>query len=367
MELTVFASAVLYIAVFLLSAFLARVGQTRKLRSLKIFAIVLPILLVGLRLHTGTDTDTYRAFYVQVGNEDLAASISRFTTGSMEPIIVLLSRLGAMLHLDASFVFLVFAAITIISLYFTTRNLSKQHAWLYYGMLLFLCYPESLNIMRQMAAVSVQALALSYIIKRTHANKPVHVVGVILLALLSIGLHYSSILLIPALFLPLIVKHIRGRTLFVLMAIAVTICLFALPQVLNIVSQLGILPQKHLDTFLATPGSIINVKFFAATILTGVFFANYFRRRDKKDKEYGFLMMLGMIYSGIGFYSGYVGRMATFFWVFIIIAIVNLINQLFKQERDKLVVNSLIAVSYFVLYFVVLGFDEIIPYSFIIG
>ena len=37
-----------------------------------------------------------------------------------------------------------------------------------------------------------------------------------------------------------------------------------------------------------------------------------------KDKEYGFLMMLGMIYSGIGFYSGYVGRMSNFFWVFII-------------------------------------------------
>ena len=79
---------------------------------------------------------------------------------------------------------------------------------------------------------------------------------------------------------------------------------------------------------------------------------------------YGFLMMLGMIYSGIGFYSGYIGRMSTFFWVFIIIGMVNLVNQLFKQERDKLLVNCLIAVSYFVLYFAVFGFDEILPYSF---
>lgn len=364
MELTLFASVVLYIAVFLLAAYCARAGQIKKNRTLQIIAVALPILLAGLRLHAGTDTDTYRAFYSHIGNESFAASMSRVTSGAMEPLIVLLARLGNAFHLNASFVFVVFAAITVIALYFTTRNLSKEHAWLYYGMLLFLCFPESLNIMRQIAAVSVQALALSYIIKRTHENKPVHVLNVILLALLAIFLHYSSILLIPALLLPFFVKHIRGRTLFVLMAIAVSICLFAFPQVLAIIAEFGLLPQKHLDTFLATPGSLINVKFFAATLLTAVFFTNFFRRRDKKDKEYGFLMMLGMIYSGIGFYSGYIGRMSTFFWVFIIIGMVNLVNQLFKQERDKLLVNCLIAVSYFVLYFAVLGFDEILPYSF---
>ena len=363
MEFNVFASAVLYIAVFLLAAYLARVGQVKKLRFLQIIAVALPIFLAGLRLHAGTDTDTYRTFYNQVGNESFAASMSRVSSGSMEPIIIMLARFGNMLHLDASFVFTVFAAITIISLYFATRNLSKEHAWLYYGMLLFLCFPESLNIMRQIAAVSVQALALSYIIKRTHANKSVNVFLVALLALFAVGLHYSSLLLIPALLLPFFVKHIRGRTLFVLMSLAIMICLFAFPQVLHLIGELGLLPQKHLDTLLATPGSLINIKFFAATILTGVFFANFFRRRDKKDKEYGFLMMLGMIYSGIGFYSGYVGRMSNFFWVFIIIAIVNLINQLFKQERDKLIVNSAIAVSYFVLYFAVFGFDAIFPYS----
>jgi len=363
MEFNVVASVVLYVAVFLLSAYCARIAQTKKLRTFHIIALLLPILLAGLRLHAGTDTDTYRLFYSKVGNESFPASMSRIGAGTMEPIIVLLARFGNLLHLDASFVFLIFSAITIIALYFTTRNLSKEHAWLYYGMLLFLCFPEGLNIMRQIAAVSVQALALSYIIKRTHENKSVNIFAVIMLVLLSVGLHYSSILLIPALFLPLFVKHIRGRTLFVLMLIVVALCLFAFSPLLKLIGELGILPQKHLDTFLATPGSIINIKFFASTILTGVFFANYFRRRDKKDKEYGFLMMFGMIYSGLGFYSGYFGRMSTFFWVFIIIAVVNLINQLFKQERDKLIVNSLIAVSYFVLYFAVFGFDEIIPYS----
>ena len=214
MELTVFASVVLYIAVFLLAAYCARAGQIKKNRTLQIVAVALPILLAGLRLHTGTDTDTYRAFYSHVGNENFAASMSRVTTGAMEPLIVLLARLGNLLHLNASFVFVVFAAITVIALYFTTRNLSKEHAWLYYGMLLFLCFPESMNIMRQIAAVSVQALALSYIIKRAHENKPIHIVNVILLAVLAILLHYSSILLIPALFLPFFVKHVRGRTLY---------------------------------------------------------------------------------------------------------------------------------------------------------
>ena len=116
MELNVFASVVLYIAVFLLSAYLARVGQTKKIRTLQIVAVLLPILLAGLRLHAGTDTDTYRTFYSKVGNESFAASMSRIGAGTMEPIIIFLARIGNFLHLDASFVFLIFSAITILSL-----------------------------------------------------------------------------------------------------------------------------------------------------------------------------------------------------------------------------------------------------------
>ncbi len=363
MEFDIFASTILYVAVFLLSTCCAYIGQKKNYKFLIILAIIIPTLFAGFRLHSGTDTDTYRTFYNQVGAESFAASMSRIGSGTMEPIIVFLARIGNALHLNASFIFLIFAAITLVFLYLTTRNLSREHAWLYYGMLLFFVFPESFNIMRQLAAISIQAFALSHIIKNTHEGKRINYVGVIFLALLSVGFHYSSLLLLPALCLPFFIKHIRGRTLFVITSIIALICLFAFPQLIRLIGQFGLLPQKHLDTLLATEGSLINVKFYASVILAGVFFANFFRRRDKKDKEYGFLMMLGMIYSAIGFYSGYIGRLSNFFWVFIIIAIVNLINQLFKQERDKMLMNALIAVVYFVLYFVILGFDAIMPYG----
>ena len=365
MEFDILTSAIIYITVFAVSACLAYAGQKKNIKFLQILAMALPILLVGLRLNAGTDTSTYRTFYKQVSNESFPASMSRIQDGTMEPLIIFFARAGAAMHMDASFVFTIFAAITIISLYYATRNLSKEHAWLYYGMILFIVYPEGINIMRQIAAISVQALALSYIIKQRRASAHTSWLLVLLLVIFSIGLHYSSLLLVPVLLVPSLVKHIRGRTLFLIMSIIIAICLFAFPQALRLVGELGILPQKYLDTFLATPGSIINVNFAMAVILCGVFFANYFRRRSQSDKEYGFLMMFGMIYSAIGFYSGYFGRLSNFFWVFIIIAIVNMVNQLFEKERDKMIVNALISIAYFVLYFVVLGLNEIVPYSII--
>ena len=367
MELNVFASAVLYIAVFLSAATCAHFGQKKNIKTLKVLAVLLPVLLAGFRLTAGTDTKTYRTFYNIVGGESSLATWSRFTDGTMEPTILIFSRLGNALHLSANFLFICYAAITVIFLYATTQNMSRKRAWLYYGMLLFVAFPESLNIMRQMAAVSVQAFALSYIVRCTHDGKKMCWWLVVLLALFSVSLHYSSALLLPILLLPFFVKHIRGRSLFLITLIAALLIMFAFPTMLKIVAEIGILSTKHLNTFLDTKGSIINVKFFACLILAAVFFANYFRRREKSDKEYGFLMLAGTVYSAVGFYSGYVGRLANFFWIFIVVAIVNLNNQLFTKERDRILVTALIAVAYFVLYFVIVGNNQIVPYDFVVG
>jgi uncharacterized membrane protein len=141
------------------------------------------------------------------------------------------------------------------------------------------------------------------------------------------------------------------------------VCVAAFPTVLDVIGKIGLLSKKHLDTLLDTEGSIINVKFFASAILTAVYAVNYYRNRQRRDKFLCFLMLVGTIYSAIGFYSGYVGRMANFFWVFIIIALADLIGQLSSKKYSRIVISLLVGVLYFVCYFAVLGFDVIIPYD----
>ena len=74
-------------------------------------------------------------------------------------------------------------------------------------------------------------------------------------------------------------------------------------------------------------------------------------------------MLVGTVYSAVGFYSGYVGRMANFFWVFIIIAAVDLIGQLSDKKYSRIVISLALGILYLVIYYAVLGFDVVLPYS----
>ena len=356
----------LYLAVFSLATTFAFLGEKKNRRTYIILAFLLPALLATFRYSAGTDSMTYRSLYSEVGAESTNTSIQRVTSGMLEPFVVIISYIGNTLHLPAEFMFFAFAIITASFLFFATRLLSDKHAWLIYGMLLFIVFPESLNMMRQLAANSVQVFTLAYIFKRQNEHHRTRVISATLLLLFSISLHYSSLLLLPVFVMPFIIKHIRGRTLSLLLCLLNIAFVAAFPFLLDFVVKLGILSPRHYATLMELEGSIVNIKFVASAILAAILIANYLRRRKNTDKQYALLMLLGVAYSAIGFYSGYIGRLAIFFWILIIPYLGKMICQLFEKESHRVLVCSVVAISYFLLYFCVLGFNAIIPYDFII-
>lgn len=359
MQFDVFLSAVIYLTTFLTAGACAYFGIKYKKVSLKILAIVLPLILATFRYSTGTDTLTYRQFYNDIGNEPFAASWSRVLLGAMEPVIVLVAKLGAILHLGPSFMFGVFALITLIFLYATAKNFTKSRVWIFYTAMLFFIFPESLNIMRQIAAVSVQAYVLSYIFRNFRDGLKTNVWRCILLTLFAATLHYSSLLLIPVLFLPILTRKVPTRSLILVLSVLAAVCAFAYPYLLAIVSDIGIISEKHLETFAATDGAIINVKFILSLVMAIVFLVNYRRTDNLRDKNLGIILLGGTVYSSVGFYSGYLGRLAILFWVFIIVAIVEMIWQVFEKDRHRISAVLGASAVYFILYYSILGFGAI--------
>ena len=359
MQFDVFISAVIYVATFLTAGACAYFGIKYKKTTFKILAILLPFLIATFRYSTGTDTLTYRQFYADIGNESFAASWSRVLLGAMEPVIVLVAKLGNALHLDASFMFGVFALITLVFLYATAKNFTKSRVWIFYTAMLFFIFPESLNIMRQIAAVSVQAYVLSYIFRNFRDKQKTNVWRCILLTIFAAMLHYSSILLVPVLFLPLLTRKVPTRSLMLVLSVLAAACALVYPYILAMVGSIGIISEKHLETFAATDGSIINVKFILSLIMAIVFLINYRRTNNLRDKNLGIILLGGTIYSSIGFYSGYLGRLAILFWVFIIVAIVEMIWQIFEKDRDRISVVLGSSAVYFILYYSVLGLGAI--------
>ncbi len=366
LELDNLASVILYLSVFLTAIVFAYVAQKKKSKYYLILAILLPVFLAGFRYSAGTDSLTYRQLYTEIGTESSELTAWRITSGGLEPFIVILSMVCNFLHLPASSILIIFALITASFFYATARLFNKEKAWMYYGMLLLILFPESLNMTRQLAATSVLAFALMYSIRRLQANKKTHWWLIVLLAGFAITLHYSSVILLPVLLLPIIIKTIRGRSLAVLLSTLAVICIFGFSIAISTVVDLGLLSERHLATFEITDGSLINIKFFSSLILVAVLFASYHRRQNKDDKYMGLLLLLGVAYSAIGFYSGYLGRLAMLFWVFIILVGGDTICQTMQKENHRSAACLAVAILYFILYFCVLGFNELIPYSFIV-
>lgn len=364
MELSNFASILLYLAVFLSAICFAYIGQKKKNKIFIALALILPIVLVGFRYSSGTDSLTYRNFYAEVGTEDFSFTMARLMSRSIEPFIVFVSVIGNFFHLPASFLLLVFAAVTILALYGTARLFNKDRAWLYYGALLLILFPESMNMMRQIAAISVQAYALMFIYKAQRDNERIRWSVVVLLTLFAVTLHYSTLLLLPVLLLPLVTKNKYWRSIVLGLSIVALICIFAFPTIINLGVNMGLVSEKHLVTFLEAEGSIINIKFFGALSLFSILLANYKRTKSISDKQMSLLMLVGILYAGVGFHSGYLGRIAMFFWIFIIIAAIDVICQLLEKERHRAIAGVTCATLYFVFYYLVLGLNSILPYSF---
>ena len=77
--------------------------------------------------------------------------------------------------------------------------------------------------------------------------------------------------------------------------------------------------------------------------------------------------MTGVAYSAVGFYSGYLGRLADFFWPFAIFMLWQLLSETEEKPLVKITIMYIIAIAYFILAFVIMGTNQLIPYDIIGG
>jgi hypothetical protein len=221
-----------------------------------------------------------------------------------------------------------------------------------------------MNMMRQVAAISVQAFALTYLLKAQREHVRIHWLGVITLIVFSVTLHSSSIVLLPVFVLPFITKRKHWRTAVIVLSVIAAICVFAFPFVIKFATDMHLLSERQMYALQEYEGSLMNLKFVGSLVLACVAIANYHRRGEAFDKQMSLLMLVGVSYSAIGFYSAYLGRLSMLFWIFIIMYAFDILCQVSKKESHRVAACLSIAIGYFVVYFCVLGFNELMPYSF---
>ncbi len=364
-----FTSVLLYFIVFALSAVLLHLGDKKKLKSLTMLGLLIVVLFSAFRLNAGTDTATYRTFYEEVSTSTVQRSVDRLKSGEMEPFIIFTAMFGGFIGVGDWFMFAVFALITVYFLYKTTRKLDEKYYWVLYGVCLLMVYPNSFNTMRQMAAMSVLSYVLSVIIRSVIDGRRVGAVKIMLLSLFAISLHYSSIALLPILLVPYITRRFGYHKTFYIIGFLTILIVTLYKPALQILSSAGVLSPKHFATFINTEGSLLNFNFLICGFLAFISALHYRNHRNNNhlNKHNLIILMVGVAYSAIGFYSGYLGRLADFFWPFAILMLWQLISETKETPLKKVAIMYAVAIAYFILAFVIMGTNQLIPYDIIGG
>lgn len=365
-----------YVIVFGLATTLVYFGEKKKWKWLVVLGLALPILVAAFRgINVGTDTRAYADMYEQVTTEGWQKTFDeRLLNREIEPFIVFISKLGGFLGFGRWWTFGIFSAITVIFTYLAITKVYYKNKWLLYGLFLFMVFPNSLNVMRQMAAMSILLYLLVIIFNMINERKKVSCKKIIGLALFAIILHYGSILVLPVFGLLLLYKKLGFKKVVSLVILLLTFLIPFLVNINLIVSKFGLLSEKHTDGLLGFQGRIFNFNFWIFCVIIFGLIIGFLKYKKQTLKKATIifeikilLMIIGTFYASIGFFSGYIGRLADFFWPVAIYISVLEITKYIKNRRMREIALLTSGVAYFIVTFAIVGINKIMPYTLIEG
>lgn len=225
-------SLLFYVFCFSISATLLSIGIKKSSRLLRIIAIAIPILVVGLRVDVGSDYNNYVLMFQQYSGSGVTGLSNTSTNGSsMEIGFLGLIKLTALFTNSAWLMFFLSAALTIGISYFAIKRLSPNSVPITFLLFLFILVPFTTNGVRQGIAMSIVFFAYSYIVR---GNPAKYLIAIFVASCF----HTSAIVILPLYLLRFITLKKRTDALLTLLS-SITIAVFivlAIPLLLIIVS-----------------------------------------------------------------------------------------------------------------------------------
>ena len=338
-----FQSLVFYIAFFSLSAILYELYCQHNKKLFLVFAVLIPLMIGGLRYNVGTD---YVGYYASYNNKDfidfgffLISSIARLFGGSQ-------------------MVFFIYNALTLLFVLLSIKNIKKEYRPLAYFCYLFLFYTTSFNAMRQMLAVSVVFFSYKYAISKK-------IIPFIVFIAIATVFHTTAIFG-AVLYLLLNTKR---KFIKIMISVVVLILVFNYQNLLNMISNMPLFEHYSLYEVYANKTEFGNVSFFIELIVLGYLLFNEKRitKNDSDFKKYLFIYIIGILFLLTGFNDPYVKRIALYFTISSIVLLPSVPYSL-SNKKDRFA-NQIIIVAFVICKFIVqaymLGQSGVIPFEFV--
>ena len=351
--------------------------QYKAVRNILCFiGLLLPVMLAALRADTvGTDVEVYGiSFYKSAINASSFSDYYEIFNYQLlsDPLYFVLTLICAKISSDYHFGFFVYAILT-VGLYYKglVYFKKKYNISATLGMLLFFLtmFNPSLNIIRQMIAVSIAFFSIGFLLEGK--NKIF-----IFLSIVATLFHSSGIICFAILGMYKFLKMNNNksdvkqlvRALFFIAALVVVLMMS--DYVIRILVEQRILRKNYLNYL--SGGDYATAKVALSTLVApAIYFAislSGYNRIKKMSTDSLFFLMAALIYFFAAFGSGistYISRFSYYFLPLVLIMLLMICKSYRKQNRT--IMYSIITVFVFGVWYyeiVYMGYGETVPYLF---
>lgn len=338
-------SLIFYIVSFFLSSCLYFFYNKSSKKIFLILAFVIPMLIGGLRYYVGTDYELYITLHRNNSDVDfgfqLINSVARYFN-------------------SYQVMFFIYNFLTLLFVFLGLRSIDKKYRTFAYFCFLFLFYTSSLNIIRQMLAVSIVFYSYKYIVNKKFFK-------FLICVLVATCFHNTAILFV---FLYILLNN-TNKKIRILSLIILLLIVLRYEQLIIYLGNISILSKFVRYQDYTGTKSFNNYSFYLDLLI--MFYILLFRKKlteyDKDNKVYIYMYVISLILMLTGFSNPAVKRIANYFKMSEIILLPQ-IPHVCNNSKDKLlnyVLISVYLIGSFIVFAYVLRQADIIPYNFVEG
>lgn len=357
------ASLLVYFVLFFASTALLSFGIKRSSRLLRLIAVAIPTIAVGLRVDVGTDYNSYVLLYQKFSEMSFSDLMAATGDEDLEIGYFALIKLASVFTNDPWLMFMLAASLTIGIAYLAIKRLSPKNIPLTFLLYLLILVPFIMNGVRQGIAVSIIFFAYSYIIR----GKLTKYVITVLIASLF---HTSALALMPLYLLRFITvkKRIDEPFTLLMSAFLGVITVLLIPTILTIISFI-----PALNTYLRYEdweGGKALYPLVSMAILTPIVIVTYQRltKINPVMQLMAALFFLEFATLFLGGISTAFSRMSFYFAIGGLVYIAN-VPSIFSVDTRRIVQSMIVlyGLVYFIMFYYIAGYADIIPYNNIWG
>lgn len=349
-------SLLFYIASFAGSAYFFNLGKKYRVKIATLVALLIPILISGLRYGVGSDYFAYIAQYNILKAIPVTEYLKSYAFGD-EITFYFLTKISQFLSGGEDLLFWTAGVLTIVFLYLGIKKYKPPHETLVFFLMLLTIFPSTLNNIRQGITISIFFFASSYIIERK-------AIQYFILILFASTIHTSAIVLIPLYFLNRIIKPSNGKMVNIIKLGATALgTSLILPRLLEGVRNISTFSKYELYQSYVVVGK--NYTFGLKLAIVALCIIVFIHLRPRIQNYYFLLFsLLEVMLLTLGFTSAFTKRIALYFSPFFILLIA-CVPEVFANKRLRYLAQLgliLYGVMFFTVSYYILGQANIIPY-----